>query len=241
MSLSFALIIIGISLQFFSFQILPGLFFIIAGNLFLLVKGYNNKVDLGKYRFSSKWERVSVSKFQEIKEFGKKIAKWDRSFLDVSNGLGCFVFLILLISGIVLFIHLGADLKFGTENTILVDYPNENRAFFMIIINVAVLLFPHWITGLRKVDTKDILMMKINLIEELLSKLRHRLDKHSIDYLILLRGKRKQIPDDVKFKISIKDQHEAFLGLYGQIVINNVSGRPFPYFYTVIVARKNWG
>ena len=67
------------------------------------------------------------------------------------------------------------------------------------------------------------------------------LEKHHIDYYMMLRGTKERIPDDVKIRISIRDQHKDFLGLYGQIVLNMVSGTAHPYFYMVLVAKKGFG
>jgi hypothetical protein len=59
--------------------------------------------------------------------------------------------------------------------------------------------------------------------------------------MMLLKGKEIRIPDDVKFRVSLKGHEPDFLGLYGQVVINNVQGRSYPYFYVVLVARKGFG
>jgi hypothetical protein len=41
--------------------------------------------------------------------------------------------------------------------------------------------------------------------------------------------------------VDIKDRHPDFLGLYGQVVLNEVQGRSYPYFYAVLVARRGFG
>jgi hypothetical protein len=59
--------------------------------------------------------------------------------------------------------------------------------------------------------------------------------------MMLLRGAEAKLPDDVKFKVDIQDHHPDFLGLYGQVVLNEVQGSSFPYFYVVLVARRGFG
>ncbi len=46
---------------------------------------------------------------------------------------------------------------------------------------------------------------------------------------------------DIKFKINLPNQSKDFLGLFGQIVINDIQGTYYNYFYTVLVAKKQYG
>jgi len=64
---------------------------------------------------------------------------------------------------------------------------------------------------------------------------------HKVDYYMMLAGNEAKIPDDVKVRINVKNQNKDFLGLYGQIVTNQVSGTAYPYFYVVLVAKKGFG
>lgn len=50
-----------------------------------------------------------------------------------------------------------------------------------------------------------------------------------------------RLPKDIKIKVDFDGQSEDFLGFYGQISLNNVQGIQYPYFYVVLVARKNYG
>jgi len=59
--------------------------------------------------------------------------------------------------------------------------------------------------------------------------------------MILLQGKETRMPEDVKLRISFRGHDPDFLGLYGQVVTNDVQGKSFPYFYVVIVAKKGYG
>ena len=82
---------------------------------------------------------------------------------------------------------------------------------------------------------------KIRLILRIITDIEPRLKEHEIDYFFQLQGKTNQAPKDVKFRVNIKDHHPDFLGLYGQIVMNQVQNTAFPYFYAVLVAKKNFG
>jgi len=41
--------------------------------------------------------------------------------------------------------------------------------------------------------------------------------------------------------VDIEGQHPDFLGLYGQVVLNDVQGTSYPYFYVVLVAKDGFG
>ena len=49
LALSLGLILTGFILQFYMLNLIPGIFVIFVGNIFLLVKGYHNKVKVGKF------------------------------------------------------------------------------------------------------------------------------------------------------------------------------------------------
>ncbi len=225
--LSFLLILAGFVIQYTMLSFFAGAVPILLGNLLLIVKGYDNRVNTGKFEPSAAWEKVDKSKFFEVERLHRDMKRWDRSVLDISNGLGFFSMLVVLaLIGIVFF---RGAMKFDDTLTIL-SY------------DAALLLLPHWITGIRSTLTKPNLMLKISGFKTLLKETnRPWLAGYDVDYYMLLAGEESKIPDDVKIRINIKNQHKDFLGLYGQIVTNEVNGTAFPYFYMVLVAKKGFG
>jgi hypothetical protein len=59
--------------------------------------------------------------------------------------------------------------------------------------------------------------------------------------MLLSGGDEARIPDDIKLKVALADQHPDFMGLYGQVVTNDVQGTSYPYFYVVLVAKRGYG
>ncbi len=222
LALSFGLILIGLIIQFVTDSLPVGVAFIACGNLFLLVQGYDNRVDVGKYDPRSDWERVGTEKLAELLHMDQKMKSWDVSALDVTNIFGAIVFII--VAGLLGF----AVYRFQGAAQIL--------AF-----DALVLLVPHWITGVRSILRKPKLMIKVDTIWALLEEFKGKLANHQVAVLMLLQGKETRLPSDVKFKVDIKDRHQDFLGLYGQVVLNDVQGTSYPYFYVVLVARKGFG
>ncbi len=227
--LSTFLIIIGLALQLYFKAFIPGIVLVFIGNLFILPGGYDNRVKIGKYDPRSDWEKVGAHKLQEFLALDKKIRKWDVSAIDVSNTLGCFTFFILI----------GAlGFLFWQSQEL------HSKSLEIITVNGAVLFIPFWMTGKRSIFTIPDVTRKIKLILKLLAsaELQERLKNCKVEYFFLLRGDKKaQLPQDVKFRVSIENQHKDFLGLYGQTVMNRVQSTPYPYFYVVLVAKVGYG
>lgn len=226
MLLSGSLILAGFALQYTLGSFFPGFVLLLAGNLLLLVQGYDNRVDFGKYQPTAAWEKVDFSKLQEVDQLITRMNQWDRSAIDMSNPLGGSVFMFLL-GFVVVVTWLG----------IMVD----ESLLVILGIDVAVLFLPHWLTGLRSIMSQPSMQTKGQVLQRLLKAVAPRIKDHEIEVFMLLKGKEAKVPDDVKFRLKIKGQHPDFLGFYGQVVLNNVKGTPYPYFYVVLVAKKGYG
>ncbi len=223
LGLSFALIGAGLLIQFFTLTPMPGVWLLLAGNVFLLVTGYNNCVDLGRYDPSSQWEKVPQEKLRAFKDMDRRIRSWDMSALDVSNAAGLVVF--LLVAG-----PLGAAAF------------TQTGAVQILAVDGLALLTPHWITGIRRILRLPSLIIKVETVQDVVASLGpQQLGKHEIQYLMLLQGSETQMPADLKFKVNIEGRSKDFLGLYGQVVLNDVQGTSYPYFYVVLVAKKGFG
>lgn len=223
---AFGAIFAGLAFQCMSTNWFPGLLLVLGGNLLLLVRGYNNTLHLDKFDPAANWQRVDASQVAMITETNRKIKKWDRSVLDVSNSLGCVVFILCIaITGV------------------LLSNWRDIPAFQIFGLNFAALVFPHLVTGRRSIFLQPHLVIKTQVIADLMDDdgTRTSLDGNAVEYYMLLRGKDSvKLPTDVKFKIEIAGRHPDFLGLYGQIVINVVSSA-YPYFYVVMVAKNGFG
>jgi len=222
MIFSFGLIGLGLILQVVIPALFPGVVAIALGNLLLLVSGYDNRVDFDRWRPAASWERAEVEKLEELARLHRKMKRWDRSALDVTSPAGLVLF--AMVAALLVFVAFVAE---GVHRILAIDG--------------LVLLVPHWLTGVRRILTQPRLMIKVDTIQRLLEDLGPRLDRHRVDLMMLLDGAETKIPVDLKFKIDLADHHPDFLGLYGQVVLNEVQGRSYPYFYVVLVARKGFG
>ncbi len=232
----FGSILLGFLIQYWwwyhTFLLVISFFPVLFGSLLFIVKGYDNRVKFGKYSPDSGWEQVGEPQLSEIKQFVKKIKKWDRSEIDISNNLGRITLIILLVI-LAIFLMIGFD--------------ESNIPFIIFAIDGFLLFFPHWIFGTRSIQTQSKLLLKIKVLEELLHNrnIQGCLYSHTVEYLLLLRNpkrkKAQKIPDDIKIRVNFQGQHQDFLGYYGQIVVNEVGDKKYPYFYVVLVAKKGYG
>jgi hypothetical protein len=218
---SFALLAIGFLIQLVSRSLMPGVLVLLGGNLLLLVRGYDNRVKISRFDPDREWQPVALEKLRELEELHRRMRRWDRSALDVTNPLGLIV---LLLVAVPIVVAIGAG---GVAQLLGVD--------------AAVLLGPHWVTGTRSILVRPKLLVQIKTLRGVLDGAREALRSHIVRLLMLLPGGETRIPQDVKFRVDLAGRDERFLGLYGQVVINEVQGTSYPYFYVVLVAKRGFG
>lgn len=225
MLVAFALIAAGLLLQWYSGPpgYPAGALVMLLGNLLLLVKGYDNRVEFGSYHPSSQWQQVERSRLSELKQLDQQMRRWDRSWIDITNARGQFSFGLIALALAGLWIVL------------------EQSPYRILPVDAAVLLLPHWFTGTRRILRLPGLLIKADLLERVLRDVRPEREGDEVEVMMLLKGDEHPLPDDIKIKLRPSGAKEAFLGLYGQVVINAVQGKSYPYFYVVLVARPGLG
>jgi len=219
---AFALVVAGLAVQLASESFFWGAPLILLGNLFLLVSGYDNRVDFGKYDPAAEWVRVEPDRLADLKKMDKEIRRWDLSALDVTNVLGLALFIIATASLVILAILLPPIWR-------------------ILVLDAALLLLPHWLTGTRSVLRTPKLLLKVELLQRLFERMGEELGRHRLTVLMLVQGEETRVPSDVKFRVEPTNKPDDFLGMYGQVVLNEVQGRSYPYFYVVLVAKKGLG
>jgi len=219
---AFLLIAGGLLAQLLGGVFLWGVLPLALGNLLLLVSGYDNRVEFGKYDPAAEWVRVDAGKLDELRRLDRAIRRWDLSALDVTNVLGLALFVLATVFLVLLAVLL----------------PGPWR---ILALDAALLLLPHWLTGTRSVLRMPKLLIKAEMIQQLFARLEEDLGRHRVTLLMLLRGDDTRVPGDVKFRVEPPDKVAQFLGMYGQVVLNEVQGRSFPYFYVVLVAKRGFG
>ena len=219
---SFALMAAGLVGQIVTATVLPGILLLALGSLLLLVRGYDNRVDPKTYDPAAEWERVEMQRLADLRKLHHEMRRWDTSALDVTNKLGAPLFILIAAAlGVTAWLSRG---------------PLQ-----ILVIDAMVLLLPHWLTGIRSILVLPNLMVRVNMVDDVVQHFARKLADHKVHLLMLLRGAGTKIPDDVKLKVDIKGHHDDFLGMYVQVVVNEVQGSSYPYLYVVLVARRDYG
>jgi hypothetical protein len=223
LGLSMIFILAGLILQYWMFFFFPGALLVLAGNLLLLVKGYDNRVKLDTFKPGAEWVKTDEKHLTDVVAMNKKMEKWDISAFDITSPLGVAVFIAFL-AGLII---LSASLPFSSTN--------GNQ---ILLINAVILIFPHWFTGVKRITTTPALVKKIDLYLNLMAHFAKEIEMDSVNYLMLMDGNKK-LPIDVKMKVDFKDQPDDFMGMYAQIAMNDVQGTAYPYFYVVLVGKAS--
>jgi hypothetical protein len=235
MILAFGIIGSGFILQFLlGMSLIPGALLLLLGNILLLVAGTHSKAEMTVYDPEVEWVPATKERLGEIVVLDREISRWDRTALEYSNCLGGFVFFALLalfgiaITGALLY----KDLPFFVFG---VNIGGSLDVATTIMIDGAILLLPHWMTGTRKGDSRPDLIMKAEFFEKLLYSLQKELE--GIEVQVFCRMG-KSGPKDVKLRLRPTHPPPGLIGLYCQVTINRVQGKAYPFFYVVLVTKK---
>ena len=224
-NLILACLFAGLLLQIVTVIVWTGFPFLIVAVLLGLVKGYDSRVRLKNFK-------NSIDKIREIETVRQKSKAWDRDSLDVTNALGCAVFLLLMAFGALLCIMVGFFA--GNLNVTLI-----------MLIDFLVLVIPFYFTGVRWALKQGNLAIKVKLLLKLHEYFEgNRIESETFVPMLLLARENgdTSVPVDVKFQIRYKGlPPDRFYGLQSTVNINLVQGTSYAYFYCVLVARSGFG
>jgi hypothetical protein len=216
---SVLLVATGFVLQFSSKNILVGLPFIITCVILNLIRGVSIKqVHPLKYD----WQEVTPEKIDQVLEHCKKIKKFQ------SGNVGC------IITVFIIFIF---GISFGAP---LLHYiAKAPFPLLVAIINVVILFGGLALSGHKSAWMPSGLDIKTEIVKRLLDLPLIKKDPslHPVPYLQIGKAKDGSLPNDARVLIKFKDAPSDFIGLQGQISINLVKSKQYPYFYVVLIAK----
>jgi len=220
--MSVLLIGVGFLFQMTTRNILAGLPFIIACLIFNLLKGISIK------RISAKkliWQEVTPAKVDQVLQQCQRIKKFR------SKNAGC------LVVALVLFIF---GICFGMP--ILPLLINLPFGFLATLVNAIILFGGLALSGRKTAWMPQALDIKAGIVKRMLSSSLIKGDPNiqAIPYLEIGETKEGSFPNDTRLLVRFKDAPKDFIGLQGQISINSVKGRPYPYFYVVLIAKHSF-
>jgi len=226
-----SLIFLGLVLQIIFLKTWPGLPFIVAGVALGLVRGYDSRIRMKNFKVDPRWTDVQIEKVAELENVAQKCREWDRDSLDASNVLGCFLFIVLNVAGLLAAVLVG----------FLAD---SLQVLWTAWVDFLVIVVPFYFTGMRYILKQDNLRIKVKIIlkmQQLFVQIR-REGEELVPAMLLARDRDgKTVPSDVRFSVTFKEKGDDFRGLQAQINLNLVQGTSYPYFYCVLVAKPGFG
>ena len=251
-TLILGLLLVGLGLQVYTLSIIPGLFFLLGAVILGLAAGYES---MGKPQGSPFWKEVGWPAFEEVIRLNRHSAKWDRTFLDVTNMRGFTLFILVLGQGFLVYLLLAFEPGHILKNinylldVLLMLRPTHPQSPYaaagkIYLADTLVVAIPLWFTGTRRLLTNDQLMIKVEELLHIRKNFEGVLDKNGDQFIPMMetRAAKKgegEIPTDVQLKVRFKDMPKVYYGLQAQVNINDVQGISYPYFYCVLVAEKS--
>ena len=218
---SVVLIVAGFLVQLSTKNILAGMPFIVMCVLLNLIKGISIKkaatADLS-------WKEVTPDRIDQVLDHCRKIKKFR------SQNLGCFV-------GIIIVMIVFVGFLFPVLSDLSAPF-----SLLAAIIDAFVLFSGVILSGRKSAWMPHALDIKARIVKRFLQSSMIKGDPtiHAMPYLEIGRTKEGDYPNDVRFLVKFKGAPDTLIGLQGQISINTVKSRPYPYFYTVVIARPEF-
>jgi hypothetical protein len=206
-----------------------GLVLVLAGHVPLWVRHQSNAPGGATPDHEEVWAPVEDDWLERVEELEKRGARWDTTPWDLSNVLGFFVLVgILILVGAAV---AGAGVVLGSD------------AFVRLVAAAPALVVPLWLNGLRTTWNPSELRKK----GEALALARAEADRlGDVDFdpvpmLALREGRTGRYPVDARLMLRPgREDESGFLGVQVQVAMNNVKGTDYPYLYAVVLGKGDF-
>jgi hypothetical protein len=213
------LVAVGFLVQLTTKNILAGLPFIVFCAVFNILRGINIKKIVAK---KLTWQEVTPNKIDDVVIQCNQVKRFR------SSNTGCIVVVVLLIFGL----SFSAPVVFAL-------LPSVPFALIATIVNALILFSVLGLSGRKSAWMPHALDIKAQIVQRMLVSPVLKTDPGVIPVPYIEVGEEGTgtFPNDVRFLVKFKDASDDLIGMQGQISINAVKGRPYPYFYVVIIAK----
>ena len=221
------LVFLGFMIQFVLMSPWEGAIFLILATILNLVKGCDVRTEQKAFCEALDWTGVSIERLHEIIRHRKRIEKWDKDAIDISNTLGGTTFFL-------------TALGLSVTALILSGFSTNIQVGGIFALDMLILILPLWFNGMRRIHNQSELCKKVDIIidiEKYFNSIKGERE-HFKPALLLAHDKSgKCIPKDARFSISFDDAPDSLYGIQSQINMNLVQDIAYPYFYCVIAAK----
>ena len=222
------LFLAGVALQAAFLSFLPGLPFVVASVVLSWVVGFDNRLDRRGLPRSPTWESVPFEKVVEIVRLDAAMRRWDASAIDLTCPGGFATWTLAAAAVACATLLAGAVVAPAAAAIVAVD-------------GAAVLL--QWFSGMRTLERRPDLVLKAEHVAAVVAGARAPIEAGGGKLkaqLQMVGHPDARGPEDVRIVVDLGTP-ERMLLVQGQVVLNRVQGRPYPYFYAVVVAPRGAG
>lgn len=214
LGLAGGLVLVGLALQLLwqtqgsIMMFIVTLPFVFAGNLFLLARGYNLAVE--EVSVDGEWQKTTRDRFQKVRDLETKVKKWDETAIDGTCTTGAFSFIAIAV---------GVAAIWFLLTTILVE------PYWAIVFaaDAAVILMPHWFTGVRRGWKPIALRQEVDAVETALELIEGFTEPPcQIQPMFEMGGQENKVPVGARAFVRFPDGPEKFLGVQFQVSLNDV-------------------
>ena len=216
------LITTGFLLQLNTRNIVSGMPFMILCLILNLIKGVSVKeVTPGQL----KWQEVTPEKVKQVLAHCRRIKKFR------SHNLGCFI-------GLLISIFVLGSFLFPLFSELSVPFP-----LTATIVNAVILFSGLMLSGRKSAWMPLALDIKAEIVKRIieLPAVKNDPSLQVMPYFEIGQAEQGSFPNDTRVLIKFREAPEEFIGLQGQISINMVKSKKYPYFYIVLLARPAFG
>lgn len=200
-----------------------GLALLALASLLGMVRGYEARP---KTPGKEKWERVTPDEYALIRQKAARLRKWHEDLFDITDprGAAAFAAVCVLCGGV----YAGAA----------AFIPLPGSGWLFTVIDLAVVLFPLWFSGVQEYLRKDVLVIKTELLERMMDLLSAPSDVQVFPMLALRKTEKGALePEDACVLVRFVGAPEEFYGMQIRVSVNSVLGRDFPYLYCELQAK----
>jgi len=172
------------------------------------------------------WEKVTPDEYEKIRLKAGQLKNWDDDFFDITSLTG-IVGLALTTLVCIAAYYMAAEAW---------HFPFGYWIFFAL--DWLVLVLPLWLVGTREYLKKDRLLIKTDMLTQVMDALKED-SRVQVQPMLALcpttLGGRS--PEDARLMLKLVGAPKDLYGVQVQVSINSVQGKDYPYLYCVIIAK----
>ncbi len=238
------LLLAGFVIQLAVSPILGWLVFL-AGCALGIIESKSTKPAVGR---KGEWSTTTIEELERIEKLSKEIRDWreQRTTFSPITGGGCGTFLLglifLFVSALMIAVVVDGTTDFGLMMSRIFAPPMRGGFVTPIwVADVLALFIPIWLSGSLAAWEPPELPRKVRYLLEIYRRYKPQPELEFLPSLYVQGKDGLAVPTDARLMIKFKDAPKEFMGVQVQVSLNDVQGRKYPYAYSVLLAKKEFG